>query len=243
MYLLLEESHGETQSSRGLAVLALSLFLLSGTAFAHATHHKKAKPNGESGGGGPLKRASCTRCPRRSWTRASSRTPRASPTSSKSSAKKSTPRSTSGSAPTSSTAVATKSSTGAPVRGLTTVDGSRRAELHGRTRQRRQRHGDRARWASCAAGESLISAHLESAPFTTVTTVFTVLPPRPTSRACSPPPRARSRTRPPAASRRSSRSSSRRCSPRNPSTSNFAQLFARCHEDPKTEVIVDGRDG
>ncbi len=28
----------------GLAVLALSLFLLSGTAFAHATHHKKAKP-------------------------------------------------------------------------------------------------------------------------------------------------------------------------------------------------------
>jgi hypothetical protein len=33
---------------------------------------------------------------------------------------------------------------------------------------------------SCAAGESLISAHLESAPFTTVTTSFTVLPPRPT---------------------------------------------------------------
>ena len=33
---------------------------------------------------------------------------------------------------------------------------------------------------SCAAGESLIAAHLESAPFTTVTTGFTVLPPRPT---------------------------------------------------------------
>ena len=33
---------------------------------------------------------------------------------------------------------------------------------------------------SCAAGESLVSAHLESAPFTTVTTSFTVLPPRPT---------------------------------------------------------------
>jgi len=28
----------------GLAVLALSLFMLSGTAFAHAAHHKKAKP-------------------------------------------------------------------------------------------------------------------------------------------------------------------------------------------------------
>jgi hypothetical protein len=34
---------------------------------------------------------------------------------------------------------------------------------------------------SCAAGESLVSAHLESAPFTTVTTSFTVLPPRPTT--------------------------------------------------------------
>ena len=31
----------------------------------------------------------------------------------------------------------------------------------------------------CAAGESLISAHLEQAPYTTVTTPFTVLPPRP----------------------------------------------------------------
>ena len=34
---------------------------------------------------------------------------------------------------------------------------------------------------SCAAGESLIAAHLEAAPFTTVTTGFTVLPPRPTT--------------------------------------------------------------
>ena len=32
----------------------------------------------------------------------------------------------------------------------------------------------------CAAGESLISAHMEQAPYTTVTTAFTVLPPRPT---------------------------------------------------------------
>ncbi len=36
----------------GLAVLALSLFVLSGTAFAHATHHKKAKPNAEGGSTG-----------------------------------------------------------------------------------------------------------------------------------------------------------------------------------------------
>ena len=33
---------------------------------------------------------------------------------------------------------------------------------------------------SCAAGESLVAAHLDEAPFTTVTTSFTVLPPRPT---------------------------------------------------------------
>ena len=34
---------------------------------------------------------------------------------------------------------------------------------------------------SCAAGESLIAAHLTEAPYSTVTTVFTVLPPRPTT--------------------------------------------------------------
>ena len=34
---------------------------------------------------------------------------------------------------------------------------------------------------SCAAGESLISAHLTEAPYTTVTTGFTVIPPRPTT--------------------------------------------------------------
>jgi len=34
---------------------------------------------------------------------------------------------------------------------------------------------------SCAAGESTISAHLEEAPYTTVTTGFTVLPPKPTT--------------------------------------------------------------
>ncbi|HTZ62728.1 MAG TPA: hypothetical protein VMB51_01335 [Solirubrobacteraceae bacterium] len=34
---------------------------------------------------------------------------------------------------------------------------------------------------SCAAGESLVSAHLEEAPYTSVTTSFTVLPPKPTT--------------------------------------------------------------
>ncbi len=34
---------------------------------------------------------------------------------------------------------------------------------------------------SCAAGESLVAAHLDEAPYTTVTNAFTVLPPRPTT--------------------------------------------------------------
>ena len=38
---------------------------------------------------------------------------------------------------------------------------------------------------SCAAGESLISAHMESAPYSTVTTGFTVLPPRPSATGVS----------------------------------------------------------
>ncbi|HTQ69296.1 MAG TPA: hypothetical protein VMI13_11455 [Solirubrobacteraceae bacterium] len=36
---------------------------------------------------------------------------------------------------------------------------------------------------SCAAGESLVAAHLNEAPYTTVTTSFDVLPPRPTEPA------------------------------------------------------------
>src|SRR5438309_1575902 len=37
----------------GLAVLALSMFLLSGSAFAHAAHHKKAKPREAGSSGSP----------------------------------------------------------------------------------------------------------------------------------------------------------------------------------------------
>ena len=46
----------------GLAVLALSLFVLSGTAFAHVAHHKRAKPR-EAGTTARPKPVSCTRCP------------------------------------------------------------------------------------------------------------------------------------------------------------------------------------
>ena len=54
----------------GLAVLALSLFLVSGTAFAHATHHKKAKPRHVPRQRGNVRGS--RDCPTHSWTRASS---------------------------------------------------------------------------------------------------------------------------------------------------------------------------
>ena len=55
----------------GLAVLALSLFLVSGTAFAHATHHKQAKPQ-TGGGSGSAETCVVQLAAQRSWTRASS---------------------------------------------------------------------------------------------------------------------------------------------------------------------------
>ena len=49
----LEEVMERRNLLAGLAVLALSLFVLSGTAFAHATHHKKAKPHCEGATSAP----------------------------------------------------------------------------------------------------------------------------------------------------------------------------------------------
>ena len=161
----------------GLAVLALSLFMLSGTAFAHVAHHKRAKPR-ETAARPRRKRAWCTRCPTRSWTRVSSATSssvadiieveceevyaeqyvRISANELYSRCEQSLYWRT-------------------PYVRKARGHGS---ELPGAARQRRQRHGDRVGGPSCAAGESLISAHLESAPYTTATTGFTVLPPRPT---------------------------------------------------------------
>ncbi len=86
---------------------------------------------------------------------------------------------------------------------------------------------------SCAAGESLISAHMEQAPYLTVTTPFVVQPPRPRRPACTRSPAKRSRTRKPAAWPPSSTSSSRPCSPRHDVNINAEQLYSRCHVPPK----------
>ena len=162
----------------GLAIFIVAIFALTGTASAHIAHHKRAKAPSSKRRPQPTKRAWFTRCPRRSWTRASSAPPRASPTSSKSSAKRSTPRRRSRSAPTSSTANATRGCTGPSRRHSTTKSRGRAPKSNWTTTATRQScvFGG----PSCAAGESLLAAHLDVAPYTTTVTTFTVLPPRPT---------------------------------------------------------------
>jgi hypothetical protein len=95
---------------------------------------------------------------------------------------------------------------------------------------------------SCAAGESLISAHLTEAPFTTVTTGFTVLPPKPTKEGVFATPSSKVEGEfqsdvativqvefPPVFAEE-------------PVNVNASQLFARCHEPPQLEFIhmIDG---
>jgi hypothetical protein len=96
---------------------------------------------------------------------------------------------------------------------------------------------------SCAAGESLIAAHLESAPFTTVTTGFTVLPPRPTPPGVfvTPANKIESET---------TSSVATIVQVEFPPVFaeeyvyvDFAQLYARCHESPRTEVVTMGSNG
>jgi hypothetical protein len=91
---------------------------------------------------------------------------------------------------------------------------------------------------SCAAGESLIAAHLTEAPFTTVTTGFTVLPPRPTEPGvfATPSSKVEGETYsdvatiiqvefPPVFAEE-------------PVNINGSQLYSRCHNEPHTEAIV-----
>jgi len=96
---------------------------------------------------------------------------------------------------------------------------------------------------SCAAGESLVSAHLESAPYTTVTTAFTVLPPRVTDPEVIATPENKVEGEeysdvativqvefPPVFAEE-------------PVNINAAQLYARCKEDYRLDWIVMGTTG
>jgi hypothetical protein len=91
---------------------------------------------------------------------------------------------------------------------------------------------------SCAAGESLISAHLESAPFTTVTTGFTVLPPRPTEPGVFATPESKIEDETTSSVATIVQVEFPPVFAEEPVNVDFAQLFSRCHRDPKTEVIT-----
>jgi len=225
----------------GLAVLALSLFVLSGTAFAHTTHHKKAKPR-EAGSGsaetcvvhalpdsfmdqGEFSNASsvadiieveCEEVYAEKWVRISanelySRCDR--------SLYWRTPYD-----PNDEGEGNRDFSTGPSFSVELDNDGNATAIVLG--------------GPSCAAGESLIAAHLESAPFTTVTTGFTVLPPRPTEPGVFATPESKVEGEiysdvatiaqvefPPVFAEE-------------PVNVNWAQLYSRCKHSPHTEVIV-----
>jgi hypothetical protein len=172
----------------GLAVLALGLCMLSGSAFAHTTHHKKATPlSGPGGGGGKAETCVVHALPASFMDQGEF-----------------------GSASSIADIVEVECE---PVFAEQTVTISAN-ELFSRCDKKlywRTPHIEREAVAqsiptglksgpnftveldnagnatavviggpSCAAGESLIAAHLDAPPFTTVTTGFTVLPPKPT---------------------------------------------------------------
>ena len=230
-----------------LAVLALSLFVLSGTALAHTTRHKRVKPHSRR----PTDRLAGNVCDphdarilhgsgrvrqllerrRRDRSRVRTRLRGAVVRAS---------------APTSSTAVATTSSTGRSLRHRVDHGASHRPELHSRTRQRRQRHRGRARRALvCGRGKPRRRPPRNRPPSRPSTTGFTVVPPRPTDpqRGRRPPAKARSRARnysdvativqvefPPVFAEE-------------PVNVNAAQLYARCKEDYRLDWIVMGPTG
>jgi hypothetical protein len=95
---------------------------------------------------------------------------------------------------------------------------------------------------SCAAGESLISAHLTEAPFTTVTTGFTVLPPRPTEPGVFATPATKVEDENTSSVATILQVEFPPVFAEEPVNINWSQLFARCHLGPKTvflrQVIV-----
>jgi hypothetical protein len=163
--------------SAGVAALVTTLFMVTGTAFAHATHHKQASPGKEVGGGSPQ---TCV--------------VHAMPSSFMDQGEF-------GSSSSVADVVEVEcEEVFAEHHVIISAN-----ELYSRCDKRLYWKGPYGYpWSSsqsnyevtldndgnatvavmggpsCAAGESLIAAHLTEAPFTTVTTGFTVLPPRPT---------------------------------------------------------------
>ncbi len=234
----------------GLAVLALSMFMLSGSAFAHAAHHKKAKPNSEGGSTGSpetcvvhampnafmdqgefgtsssvadIIEVECEEVYAEKYVRISanelySRCDRHLYWRTPAEANVSEAQVPNG-----------EYATGPSFSVELDNDGNATAIVLG--------------GPSCAAGESLIAAHLESAPYTTVTTGFTVLPPRPTTPGVFATPASKVEGEvasdvativqvefPPVFAEE-------------PVNVNASQLYSRCKRYPHTEWVVMGSEG
>jgi len=232
----------------GLAVLALSLFMLSGTAFAHATHHKTAKPRNEVGGGGNPETCVVHALPSSFMDQGEF-----------------------GSASSVADIIEVECE---PVFAEKHVRISAN-ELYSRCDDKlhwRSPYGNDEganEWGfvtgpsfeveldnagnataivlggpSCAAGESLISAHLQSAPFTTVTTGFTVVPPRPTPPGVYVTPETKTEDEVTSSVATIVQVEFNPVFAEEPVNVDFAQLYSRCHYSPKTEVItMNGETG
>ncbi|HTY97624.1 MAG TPA: hypothetical protein VMB91_11335 [Solirubrobacteraceae bacterium] len=224
----------------GLAVLALSLFLLSGSAFAHAAHHKKAKPNNETGAGST---GACV--------------VNALPSSFMDQGEFSNASSVADIVEVECEEVYAEQSVQISANELysrcdqslywRTPYGSGKFGTGPNFKVRLDNDGNATAIViggpSCAAGESLIAAHLEVAPYTTVTTAFTVLPPRPTEPSVKAEPSSKVEGEeysdvativevefPPVFAEE-------------PVNINSNEFYSRCHNNPKTEAIVmfDGK--
>jgi len=233
----MESLVGRRNLLAGLAVLALSMFMLSASAFAHSIHHKKAKPRADGGGSsspetcvvhtlpssfmdqGEFGTASsvadvieveCEEVYAEKYVRIS-----ANELYSRCDKKlywtiPTRPFYFEESSPSFSVELDN--------------DGNATAVVLG--------------GPSCAAGESLVSAHLEAPPFTTVTTSFTVLPPRVTEPGVFATPESKVEGEvfsdvativqvefPPVFAEE-------------PVYIDAAQLFARCHQDYRLDWVV-----
>ncbi|HTQ68537.1 MAG TPA: hypothetical protein VMI13_07575 [Solirubrobacteraceae bacterium] len=224
----------------GLAVLALSLFVLSGTAFAHAAHHKKVKPR-EHGS------SSAETC-----------VVHAMPNAFMDQGEFGTSSSVADIIEVECEEVYAEQHVRISANELySRCDKS----LYWRTPY--ERHTEYTEGASfsveldndgnataiviggpsCAAGESLISAHLESAPYTTVTTVFTVLPPRPTEPGVFATPESKVEGENYSDVATIVQVEFSPVFAEEPVNVDFAQLESRCKVCPYTEAIVMGENG
>jgi hypothetical protein len=233
----------------GLAILALGMFMLGGTAIAHTTHHKRATPQSEPGGGGGGKPETCV--------------VHTLPASFMDQGEFGTASSIADVIEVECEEVYAEHHVKISANELYSRCDKR---LFWRTPYVQHDENVQGEFGtgpnfeveldndgnataivlggpSCAAGESLISAHLTEAPFTTVTTGFTVLPPRPTEPGVFATPSSKVEGEffsdvativqvefPPVFAEE-------------PVNVNFGQLYSRCHRSPKTEVIKMGEGG